>query len=390
MEPAWSGSISDSLGIRVVHNPADGLWAPGDEWSFAEALTIGSDTLGAAYQFGEVTSVAVAPDGTILVFDRMASEVRTFDAEGRHLRSIGREGAGPGEFSSSASGMFLMADGRLAVPDMRNTRITWLDLEGSFVSSTPTSYASGFPVLWDSDGSGRLVVQRRAMGQNQDTTLAQGDPLVQLDDSGGETELVVLPKARTVRMEGNAPRFTYFETEPSWDLGPSGTLRTGMTQEYRIEVRGADGTIRSILTLPREGRPVTQADRARYAELMRDALTRMGVAPDGVQRQIDRMEFGSTFPAFNQLMEGPDGTTLVQQVRDLDQIEQLDLSEERSRRLGSSEWDVFAEDGRYLGAVSLPERFKPLVWAQDAVFGRWLDDLDRAHVRKLAIRRPAS
>jgi 8-oxo-dGTP pyrophosphatase MutT (NUDIX family) len=198
-----------------------------------------------------------------------------------------------------------------------------------------------------------------------------------------------MPKAETVWMEGAAPRFRYFATEPSWDLGPSGTLRTGMTQEYRIALRGSDGAIHTILDKPSLPREVTDADEFRFETLLREALERTGISPDAVQRQIDRLSFGTTFPAFNQMMEGPDGTTLVQRIDALENIERLDLREEQSRRIGSSTWDVFGADGRFLGPIELPARFTPMVWRSDAVYGRWLDDQDVAHVRKLSLARGA-
>jgi hypothetical protein len=245
------------------------------------------------------------------------------------------------------------------------------------------SYASGFPVRWDADGSGSVLVQRRAMGFNEDPELEAGDPLVRIHPDGEEETLVILPKAETVWMEGAAPRFRYFATEPSWDVGPGGTIRTAMTQVYRIELRDPDGTVRAIVTKPWEPRPVTDADKARFEALLRAALDRVGLSPDAIDRQIRNLSYGATFPAFNQIMEGPEGTSVVQQIDALDDIEALDLSEEMSRRLGSRRWDAFDANGRFLGTFQLLARFTPMVWEPDAVYGRWLDDLDRAHVMKL-------
>jgi hypothetical protein len=276
---------------------------------------------------------------------------------------------------------------RLAVPDLGNMRIGEMSLEGEFLGSVRASYSSGFPVRWDSDGGGSVVVQRRAMGFNEDPDLERGDPLVRIGPDGTEETLVILPKAKTVWMEGAAARFKYFETEPSWDLGPSGTLRTGMTQDYRIELRGADGSVHTILSKPTPPRPVTAQDRDRFIDLMRDALARMDLSPSSIDRQIDNLSFGTTFPAFNRMMEGPEGTTLVQRLDPLSAIETLDLSEEMSRRLGSRTWEVFDQEGRFLGTIDFPPRFTPMAWEPTAVYGRWLDDLDRAHMRKLHLEK---
>jgi len=373
----------------MVQNPAEGLWSPDETWTFEESLTIGADTENPDYQFGTVTSIQVDAEGRIYVFDRMAGEVRVFDSRGTHLHSFGGRGEGPGEFSGGAAGAFLTRDGRLLVPDLGNQRISTLSTEGEFLGSVLVSYASGFPVRWDADEDGNLFVQRRAMGFNEDPELAAGDPLVRIGPDGTGETVVLLPKAETVWMEGAAPRFRYFADEPSWDLGPGGTLRTAMTQVYRIEVRAPDGALRSVIRKPWEQRPVTEGDRDRFEALLRAALDRAGLSPGAIDRQIDNMSYGATFPAFNQLMEGPEGTTVVQQIDALEEMETLDLSEEMSRRLGSRRWDAFDPEGRFLGSFQLPARFTPMAWRPDAVYGRWLDELDRAHVVKL-VRTPFS
>jgi hypothetical protein len=380
----WGGTISDSAGIRIVRNPADGLWRPGEGWTYTEALKIGADVGEPEYEFGAVTSIQVDPQGRIYVFDGMAGQIRVYDAGGTHLLSFGGQGEGPGEFSRGAAGAFLTRDGRLLVPDLGNQRISTLSSDGAFLGSVLVSYASGFPVRWDADEGGNLFVQRRAMGFNEDPELAAGDPLVRIGPDGAEESVVLLPKAQTVWMEGAAPRFRYFADEPSWDAGPGGTIRTAMTQRYRIEVRDPDGSIRFILTKPWDQRPVTEADRRRFEDLLRAALDRAGLSPGAIDRQVDNLSYGSTFPAFNQLMEGPDGTTLVQQVDAVEDIEALDLAEEMSRRLGARRWDAFDREGRFLSSFDLPARFTPMVWRGNEVYGRWLDELDRAYVLKLA------
>ncbi len=384
----WGGTISDSAGIRIVQNPTQGLWPQGEGWSFTEALKIGADVGDPEYEFGRITSLQVDDRGQVFVFDGMAGQVRVYDGNGVHLRSFGGHGEGPGEFSSGAAGAFLTGDGRLLVPDLGNQRISTLSSGGEFLGSVLVSYASGFPVRWDSDEAGNLFVQRRAMGFNEDPELSAGDPLVRIAPGGGEETLVLLPKAQTVWMEGAAPRFRYFADEPTWDTGPGGTIRTAMTQDYRIEVRDPDGSIQFVFTKPWDRRAVTEADRHRFEGLLRSALDRAGLSPGAIDRQIDNLSYGSTFPAFNQLMEGPGGTTLVQQIDALEDMETLDLSEEMSRRLGARRWDAFDAEGRFLGTFELPARFTPMVWRADAVYGRWLDDLDRAYVLKL-VRNPA-
>lgn len=387
----WLGTEVDSAGIRWIHNPVQGIWGEGEGWTFTETLTIEAPEGEPIYEFGRITGMDLGPDGRLFVLDGMAGEIRVFDLQGAYLETIGRRGQGPGELSRGPGGVFVMSDGRVAVPDMGNQRLNWFESPGPAAGAAEVpshhsiriSYADGFPVRWDGDDLGNVVVQRRAMGGNEDSELAEGDPLARLGETEGEERFLILPPAKTVWMVGDAPRFKIFETEPTWDLGPSGTLRTGMTGAYSIEVRDPDGTVRMVITKDHTSPPVRESDRERYLALFRAALDRIGLPPRGIQRQVDGISFGADYPAITEIMEGPGGTTLVRGVQAVGDMEILDLAEEMSKRLGSSTWDVFDERGRYQGPVQLPPRFTPMVWTDGAVYGRWLDELDRPYVKRL-------
>ena len=47
--------------------------------------------------FGSTRSVVVDDAGAIYVLDEQAADVKVFDAAGKHVRTIGRKGQGPGE-----------------------------------------------------------------------------------------------------------------------------------------------------------------------------------------------------------------------------------------------------------------------------------------------------
>jgi len=49
-------------------------------------------------------------DGTLMIVNEGTSELRLYDAAGKHLRSIGREGEGPGEFGVLTSARVIRGD----------------------------------------------------------------------------------------------------------------------------------------------------------------------------------------------------------------------------------------------------------------------------------------
>ncbi|HUP18712.1 MAG TPA: 6-bladed beta-propeller [Gemmatimonadota bacterium] len=125
--------------------PADGVPVT---WRLDEELRIGTMEGGGPAQFGRVGGLDVAPDGRIIVLDAQAQDIRVFDADGRHLRTLGRKGGGPGELEG-ANGVVLGEDGLLRVPDGRNDRVSYFDLDAGFVRSYP--YTPLY-VTWTFDG----------------------------------------------------------------------------------------------------------------------------------------------------------------------------------------------------------------------------------------------
>jgi hypothetical protein len=87
----------------------------------------------------------------------------------------------------------------------------------------------------------------------------------------------------------------------------------------------------------------------------------------------------------SQLLVGPDGTLWVQQIQTADQIGAtgaIDLQD-----MGSSVWEIFDSEGRFLGATTFPDRFQPLRVLGDSFWGIQRDDLDVASVLGLRLVR---
>ncbi len=62
--------------------------------------------------FGSVASIRTDADGNILLLDQQLSEVHIFSPSGEHLRTVFREGDGPGEIRAP-NDMFVTADGTI-------------------------------------------------------------------------------------------------------------------------------------------------------------------------------------------------------------------------------------------------------------------------------------
>ncbi len=97
-QPAPTPRIEiDSAGVRIVTiDPlaSDAMCSLGEESTFYVGDSEDSDE----QWFTRVLGVARLSDGSVAVADDHSMEVRIFDESGAHVRSMGREGEGPGEF----------------------------------------------------------------------------------------------------------------------------------------------------------------------------------------------------------------------------------------------------------------------------------------------------
>lgn len=116
LNPDGSRLICDRRGVWLCANPGQARlqYAPPEGMSFKPggALAVGDDVWVTNHRAGRIE-----------VFDR---------ATGRYLRSIGREGAGPGEFTLPR-GMALTPDGNVCVVDMLNCRVQVLSPDGVWI-----------------------------------------------------------------------------------------------------------------------------------------------------------------------------------------------------------------------------------------------------------------
>lgn len=105
-------------------------------WALDTVYTVGS--LGGTgeaspEEFGFISSVMLDDDFHLWVADAQAHEVRAFDGQGAFRAAIGREGEGPGEFSSLGSISWL--GDRFLTMDAGNARIQEFTPDGDFVDS---------------------------------------------------------------------------------------------------------------------------------------------------------------------------------------------------------------------------------------------------------------
>ncbi|MFO7893301.1 MAG: hypothetical protein R6U63_06195 [Longimicrobiales bacterium] len=93
-------------------------------------------------EFGRIARVVGDVDGRVYVSDQIPPEIRIFGPDGSHLRTVGREGAGPGELGGLYGAAWLAPD-TLLVVDPGNARLAALTTEGEQVRQWGWARMSG-------------------------------------------------------------------------------------------------------------------------------------------------------------------------------------------------------------------------------------------------------
>jgi len=118
------------VGLQMAH-PASALQAQSLP-RLEQSAVIGCLACEGAEAFGAIQAIAVGPGGGVVVADRDAPMIRSFDAQGRLTASFGRRGEGPGELGMPA-GIAVRPDGRVLIGDIRRLHLTELTAEGEVV-----------------------------------------------------------------------------------------------------------------------------------------------------------------------------------------------------------------------------------------------------------------
>ena len=383
----WSGTVEDSAGVQIVRNSTQPIWGAGEAWGFEEVLTIGEAAGDPDYQFGQIAGLDATSDGRILVLDNMAQHVKVFSPTGVFERTIGQPGSGPGEFGPGAAMLMVGRADTVIVPDAGNQRVNVFLLDEGEGSSFPLSFEDGIPMRWQMPASGELVVQLRPLNlPNQDVVNVDLIAHWAYDGTLVDT-LVTPPRGETFSLSGGLPEFHFFAAEPMWTLLSDGSFAFATNKELRVTVSDLDGTLRRVITMPSEPVPVAEEDKAIITGLIMDLMEEQGGLPPQALDAIEgNISYEETFPAFAQMRNGPAQSLWVQRMSfpsDMTEDERENWNPMLDQ--GSDDWDVFDSEGRFLGFVTMPDRFSPFSLKGDLLYGVWRDEFEVQYVKVLRV-----
>lgn len=313
-----------SVSLPLSACAREGAPTRGEHRRLVPTLRIGSETAGAAYMFTAIRQV-VASDSEVFVLPAATPEIRVFGDDGRHRRTIGRRGSGPGEFDAvTAIGL---AGDTLWTLDANLRRVTRFRADGEMLTTdrletmTPDVGRRGrfyffYPMALLRDGAllGFGGTTGRAIAAGEVTAL----PLLRVPTSAGAADTLGWVPIGNENLILRSIRGTMYTAQPFAD-GPltayaASTGQVFVVERYaarderrasvRVTALGMQGDTVWSTTLPYRPRRLEQ----RVVDSVRAHLTR-ALASVYPASEIARGLFVPSFrPPITHVLAGADGS----------------------------------------------------------------------------------
>ena len=369
----------DSAGVKVVTiDPfaSDAACSLSEEPTFY----IGDSEESDEQWFTRVLGAVRLSDGSVAVADDYTMQVRIFDRSGAHVRSMGREGEGPGEFKRLWHLWRLPGD-TLWVGDYRPWRYQVYASTGEWIRTVTMD-----PVYPNPTRAGGVLANGVSINSRDENARPQdfsAPDKRHVEAHGPDGKLIGILATLPGRTFGQVDDGTLnYYLSPWYDSNPTidaegRTIVTANGRDPEVRVLDDDMRLRLIIRWGDPGRKVTSADiqAAREAERRR-ALENGEISPFEEANLSPKRPAADVFPAVSSVRAGVDGTVWVY----------------RYRRPGAATRPrlmAFSPDGDFVCHLTTGKSgFTIREFGADYVLGTHTNELGVQHVAMYDLERP--
>ena len=238
----WEGTVVQIDGVEHVKNPAHPM-QPEVVVEAARLWSIGGESDDEL--LGVIAAIVVDESGNTYMLDQQLSEVRVHGPDGGFIRTIGREGAGPGEFRQ-AMDLFLLPEDRLGVVQVMPARIVLFRLDGEVLPDLSVASDGMSSMITRVRAAADALVAQRQVMSFADNQVGMRYEVVRLNNEG---ETLSTLWENTVEISMTRMVIDPAEMSPAlWDAANDGRVFVSAQYDaYTVEVYGADGDLSRVI-----------------------------------------------------------------------------------------------------------------------------------------------
>jgi len=315
----WQGIIEEVDGVTVFKNTKEPMYGE-DVISLKEELSIGEAEGREEYMFSVIRAIEIDDKENIYVADTKGNHIREFDKNGGFLRTIGREGQGPGEFQRITN-IQITSENELMVHDRYTFRLTFFSLDGDYLRTVLLKGIQAFTIKVNSMGN-YLV---RTIDFDSATPRAAYELKVYSSDLA-----FIRTIARDKFRSTEAPLQPWMASK----FLPSDLIICGFRESYEFQIIDSEG--KAVRKVTKDYSPIKISEEEKKKRKLPQSS-----------------ELPRCFPAFQDFSVDEENRIFVQ-------------TWERTENEEGYYFDVFDSEGKYIAKIAL--KFPPKVWKNNKLY----------------------
>lgn len=322
-------AVSETVeGVPVVRNPKEPVAVKGKlaRSTLEEELRIGEVEGLEEYMFSRIRGVAVDDLDRIYIVDYQAAHVKVFDDEGNYLKTIGKQGQGPEEFSRP-SRVAIANQNFLAVEDMGNRAIKFFNLDGHYSHAFSTANIRMYS---------RTTFSKQGYILGIATDIDPQNPVYEIRKF--DKDFVFQKIIRTCPTPPPSGELNPFHPVFYFQIDRDDNIVYGFPENYEIQILSPEGDVLKRIIKDFDQVEITEEEKERERE---------GI-PDGI-----RVVFLKHYPPWRLFTVDEEGRIFVQ-------------ARERFEGQLRYVYEVFDSEGRFRAKFYLEA--EPLLWKKDKMY----------------------
>jgi hypothetical protein len=236
-KPGWQGTVEEVDGVVVVKNPKEPM-EENYEIEFVEDLFIGVEEGDKEYMLYRPNAIDADSGGNIYILDSGAIKLRKYDAQGKFIMDLSREGQGPGELEYP-SAFCLDSQNNVYIVDIRKIEV--LDENGVYQRTFKFDFSISAIVI---DDRSHLILGYHSYKETADGEVSDFARIAYFDPATEDLFDFYIQERMTFRTVQNDDLYFEFPYFVRWDRDSGGNIYAATATDYTIHVFSPEGKLR--------------------------------------------------------------------------------------------------------------------------------------------------